>query len=836
MCPVVIFSPTDKQSDQVSVLRDNTEECSTMVGSLAIQGDAAPTGVTTFANEACTGVDVMGGHTMSSLTKAQPDLQDIKSYFQRPRLVARGSVAFGTLTRLYFGATSSSSLSTVFPQWSQRLSGAYGIRYTLNVRVQFAATPFHQGLFALAAQYGGSVSPTNFDRTFRSYTVTNLPHVRVDLSEMTMAELKVPYLAATEFSPVDATDTNITSCICLTTVMPVSTVTGMNPPTYEIYYYLSDIELFGADNNQPSTITLQSGLSDFGRELKDARILSRGLSQVSKIANFAGRHIPSLQAFTGPVEWVAGTMSGVAKYFGYSKPLLQDPVVRTYRTIYASDNQVDVPAASFPIGLMQSNTLEMTKDIGATDVDEMALQYVLQQWSQICLGFISTGNVHGAVVYASPVSPSCFWFRQPTAVPYCNRSFPKNSSVSGGATTNCIMPSSLMNISSLFRMWRGSVKYRITFAKTKFHGGRFMISFNPGYTERVNNFSNFTTITGPEVVSGLTQPYGYSQIMDLRDGNVFEFTVPYMLESPYVGFCSSVGGISIVCIDPLQVTASVAVGIHFLVEVCGGDDYEVADFAGPWTAPMPSGVILTQSGEVVSATSSPSHLTVGEKIMSVKQLIQAPSWIKTNVQVGFTRGLLYPWFVSPPVDYLRLINSTPMPIGMVISGNTIASYLAKSYAFARGGTDHHLYAIGGTEDLVMVADQGASEGYFDYSDINPDLTSRLSMGVTPKVVARGELPLHLRAPAFQPYVRIPTHILDNRGIPAFGAAPTSFAATTVRGHVDRITIRNPTDLPVPIWYSKSAADDATLAHYMGPVPLVFPNAASTVRPDTDWYV
>lgn len=827
------FSPTE-QNQQLTSIRENEEVCSTMDTSLGIEGQVAPAGVTEFSNEACEAVELLSNYVGSTITVPQSDLQDIKNYFQRPRLVTRGAFSLGTRSIVYNSMLTTANLATIFPQWAQRLSGAYGIRYKTNLRLQVAATPFHQGVIVTSFQYActPSIDPYLYNRASISATSTNLPHVRLDLSESTMVELTIPFVYEQEYALVDVNDAGSIGRININVILPLIAVSGLAAPTYELYMYLTDIELFGADNNNPSTITLQSGTSTFGKEVKNARLLSKSLEGVSNISSFVANNIPSLASFAGPVAWATGAASGVARYFGFSRPMIQDPIMRVFKSNFVSEAHVDVPMAGFNVGMMQSNTLEISPEFGGTLVDEMSLDFVTAQWSQLCVGSVASSDTHSKVVYATPVSPSCFWFRAPATAPYCNIVFPKSNTV--GATTNAIVPTSIMNISSLFRLWRGGFKFRFTFAKTKFHGGRYMLSFNPSLTQRPDNNSTISTIDGPEVVGGLVQPYGYSQIIDLRDTNVFEFDVPYMTSQPFVTFNSSIGGFSMVCIDPLQSNSSVSSTVPFLVEVCGYD-YQLADFAGPWFAPFPAGTILQQSGSVVmkSTTKDPSGITMGEKMMSVKQLIQSPSWVSANAAVGNNFTLLYPWFVSPPVWYLNSVKSTPMPTTVVYGGNTVASYLAKAYAFARGGTDHHVYPPSST-GVRAVVEQVAYDGYFEASSGLKDLAIRQGTCNTPKVLSLGENPLHVRSPAFQPKVRLPAHLLDDKAIPNFGNAP-GFSGLNVRGHVDRLITTNTTASSVPIWVSKSAADDAMLSQYIGPVPVLILNGANSVFPDGDWY-
>lgn len=808
-----------------------------MEGATIITGASSSAGATTFTNEACEGVVVNKDYVPSSITVAQPDIQDITNYFERPRLIERGTLALGTRALVVSNGIAVSTLIQHFPQFTQRLSGCFGIRFSLNFKMQVAATPFHQGLLALSFQYANDApSGQLFSRASVSATATNLPHVRLDLSENTMAEFKVPFLYQNEFMQVIPGPDSTYGFWSINTILPVVSVVGLSAPTYELYLFLTDIELFGVDNYNSTTITLQSGLGVIGKELKETKLISKSADAASRISRFVARNIPALSSVAGPVAWAMDVTSGIAKYFGYARPLIQDPLLRVIRSIYNSDGHVDLPFAGFALGAFQSNTLAVAPEFGGTDVDEMAIAYITSQWSQVCVGYVNATNTHSLAVYASPVSPSCLWFRAPVGTPpYCNLTWPKNSLVSFSAA-NSFIPTSLMNISSFFRLWRGGIKYRITFAKTKYHAGRYMISYNPSTVYRIDGGSGIATVEGPEVDASKVQPYGYSQIMDLKDSNVFEFTIPYSLGVAYSYFASSVGGLSIVCMDPLQAPSTVTSSVPFLVEVCGDSDFELADFAGPWFAPLIGGTISVQSGGIVKkSTTSPNQITIGEHMTSVKQMIQSPSWAFEAITPTTTiKGLLYPWFISSPINQLFTARAVPMPVNTIVKFNTTASNLAKCYAFARGGTDYHIYP-GATGNIRLIADQGITDGYSAYGSSYFDTSSRTAIGSTPKVVSYGEHPLHVRLPAFQPRVRIPCHMFDTKTYPFLGAA-TDTGIFLARSHCDRLTVINNNTAQASVWISKSAADDAMLSHYMGPVPCMIPNVANNTPMDQDWYL
>lgn len=837
----VVPSPSKNDThEQLSQIRDSVEECSEMDGSMSISGQVSGLGVTTFANEACDSVELLSSYVPSSLRVPQSDLQDLKAYFERPRLMARGSLPFGTRSPNFTKAFSTvSSFVDVFPQWTQRLSGVYGITFSMDFRLQVAATAFHQGVITMAWQYatnGALVNSATYNRLLSSASVTNLPHVRLDLAESTMVELKIPFLYTHEFFPVTESSNFFTypyGVFGLNTILPLISTSGITTPTYEIYLSLSDVQLYGADNASSTSIVLQSGVIQ--KEIKTNHLLSKGLSATAKISRFVGTHIPSLSAVAGPVAWAADTAAGVARFFGYSRPMIQDPPLKVLNGVGAVESNVDVPMAGSVLGLMQSNTLAVSPEFGGTNIDEMSLNFVLTQWSQINVAYVDTTDIHGKVIYASATTPSSFWFRQPANAPYCNKRFPVSSNDLVSNSGNVFLPSSVMYFSSLFRLWRGGFKFRFTFAKTKLHGGRYMVSFNPRASSATTPVDTPNTIEGPENAVGLVQPYGYSMIIDLKDGNVFEFDVPYVSEVLYSSFNSSSGSISLVCIDPLIATSTVTSSVPVLVEVKASDDYELADFAGNYLLPQASALIYQQSG-VKTTTKEPAQQTIGEKITSLKQLIQSPWWAETTIAAGATANTyLCPWYTWIPAAPFNASNQTaPNIANLDTSGaGSVAGAVSKCFVFAKGGTDVHAYVIGNSDSIMMDFEQIPQE-YKTSDNSSSNYTIRSLNSSTPRVISIGPYGLHVRLPAFQLRTRVPTPSVDRVGFKAFGSpsSPESYS----RSHFDVFKIRNASSSASRYILSRAAADDAALSHYIGPSPVYIPNTVNVNAIERDWTI
>lgn len=117
---------------------------------MAITAPGDSTGVTTFLSEACESVEVLGKHyTGSKLVAAQPEFQDLKGYFSRPRMIGNGVLPTASRTSVFLSSIQTDTIfSSYFLNGYNRLAGVDGARFKLVYTLQVASTPYHQGILA----------------------------------------------------------------------------------------------------------------------------------------------------------------------------------------------------------------------------------------------------------------------------------------------------------------------------------------------------------------------------------------------------------------------------------------------------------------------------------------------------------------------------------------------------------------------------------------------------------------------------------------------------------------------------------------------------------------
>jgi hypothetical protein len=336
----------------------------------------------------------------------------------------------------------------------------------------------------------------------------------------------------------------------------------------------------------------------------------------------------------------------------------------------------------------EDNHIQMMDGWAGQDIDEMALAYPLSiptwcrtvTWNDTDLPFATLATLN--------LSPSSF--QGPWSIP------------GTGATTP------LAYISNMFKYWRGSFKFKIRLVKTEFHSGRFAIVFRA------------TGNTSP-TVSAANISLFHRELVDIGSNTTIDIAIPYASVIPYLPVnygdgigdrTSSIGTLDFVVINQLRRPDTVSSYIKMIVEVCGGPDFEFAVPIIPAFIPyINAPTIAQQSGgnkemhpiyaqaadveeqateqntvavEIPTAPIGSSHINnvemspslncVGEKILSLRQLLKRSTncFSTPNVAAQNMDLTLYPWFNSvgqydtttttssqpdQPIDYYSFIGA-----------------------------------------------------------------------------------------------------------------------------------------------------------------------------------
>lgn len=756
-------------------------------------------------------------------------IQDLTTYFARPVTIATGSL-LSSLTRAnLIQFATGTDLISVFPDGVHRLDGVYGYRATMVFTLQVAATPFHQGVLSLNFQYGtlaDTVLAAPYLRSSKAFTSTNIPHVRMDLSVDTMVQLRVPMILPSEYATLSGKSYGQIGAVAINPILSVPTVAGISAPTYHLYLHLEDLELFGARPYEANNVVLQAGgkMAVTAREFEDeAYPYSSAASALSRTLRFVGKGIPALSSITGPTSWFLSKAAGAIRSFGYARPALAEPITRVHHYGNIGEQNIDVAYGAQVVAATSTNSLAHGPNFGLTDVDEMSLKYVLSQWNQIFNFPVRTTDAANTLMYICPVTPSTMWYRDGGTAPFCNLPIPED----GGITSNAFQPSGLCFFGSMFKFWRGSIKFRFTVSKTKMHGGRLMVNYYPSGPNSPNDWAG-TVPTVPVGAMGVLgpDPAGVSAIYNLRDGNIFEFEVPYMCASPYLTYNSYPGVLGVYVVDALQAPAIVSNTARVLVEVCAGDDFELSDPIGPMFPTTPKPTFRLQSGKVISNVNEKMvEYTMGESITSLKQLISMPkttfaSSLANPPPPDMWRFDMPPWHYQPQPSAL-----IPAPTTNISESLGFGGVLASAFAFVRGGTDYHVYFSDTADNLTQRMVQVIQDPKAFGAESATNSPANRSTTNVPRVMIVNPTDFHVRCPAFHPMMRYTSACANSVHPAGFSWSLLSNTSSTYSTEPSEDCMPNIYTLLVSditntqLAFSRCASDDAAMSGYMGPPPL-----------------
>jgi len=276
----------------------------------------------------------------------------------------------------------------------------------------------------------------------------------------------------------------------------------------------------------------------------------------------------------------------------------------------------------------------------------------------------STSNAEGISIGTMKINPNSF--------------FNIMTRVNTSHTLTASVGPPIFYLSRLFNFWRGGIRFTIKIPKTIYHIGRLQVTFTPN-----------TGVTNTPSV--LTSVVSLREIIDVRTGDEFSFTLPWLLAVNYLNQNEYSGQLDVIVLNALKAPDAASQSLDLLLFVSGADDFEFQVPVGDLSiAPqMPQWASL-EAGEIVSEVighsgdgnnaETPSVESIGEHFLSVRQLLLRPSLFQRNVSATFTRTMVvYPWSST------GVFNAGTSSLGYPLAGGHMYSYISAMYAFYRGG-------------------------------------------------------------------------------------------------------------------------------------------------------
>lgn len=640
--------------------------------------------------------------------------QEIRTFLAKPVLLAAGTLATtdsfisGPVTGDYFPAKPLANNSV----WTDKMKGNYLLKGTAVFTFQVNANRFQQGRYILCvilnggsvygSQSGGNVSTIKHTLTLTQ--VTQLPHIEIDLSTDTAGELRVPLSTATGWTSFVASPVyNDVGVWQIQTYSPLVAPSGSTAAEYSVWLHFEDVEVAwplvpqsrsgikGKINRKPKTNISEAEASG---------PISSAFNKISTASNILAG-VPILSSIAGPVSWASDIVSQVASVFGWSKPHIDSPYQLVARYVFPKYNNCDSHDTSMKLAVSDRACVEALPGFASSDVDELSIQYVASISAYFTQLSWTTSNATGVNLLSQKISPRNFTYDATSL------------------TISYTAPTPLAFAANFFEMWRGSIVFTIKLVKTEFHSGRLVAAFFPyDYVVTGNDLADPTLAN---------TAYLHREIIDIRNGNEFTFTIPYTSITSYkptVGTTGcNIGKFLLYVLNPLVAPATVSSTVTVLIEVAGGPDIEFAyprsqrEIPAIGIQPMSGG---NKTKEIVSSiignstikeSLAPAKYCIGERVLSFRQLVKRFNSVIPNSPGS---SAAYFWYL-PFSFYYSAQDHATHAMSTPDAKPDVLSLLSYCYVYYRGSMRWKFVDIDSTVDKVLIA---KNVNYFSGNSFN----------------------------------------------------------------------------------------------------------------------
>nr|QPN36964.1 polyprotein 2 [Scotland dicistro-like virus] len=564
-----------------------------------------------------------------------------------------------------------------------KLDGFYGMKCTFNLKIVANPQPFQHGVYVLYFVPGpdwATFMPWQERNNENGLPyATGCPHVIMNFATQSQVTLSVPYVGVTPFidlTQLDKKEAYLShpGTFYFRAICPIEDSTSN--PFCEATAYLSftNVELFGATDNTFSQIFCPQ-IGSYGQQQ---------LARDKEISSPVGELIKTV----GPLMAA-----------GLSRPISDARPSRTQITPVGSTALYNTVDSSFKMSLDARQNVKISQ-MGVSENDEMNINNYVSLPGYVETVKWNVSDPAGKLLNVQSVNPNAklFWH---------------NSGHASGRELDYVYPNRLRYAASLFKYWRGSIRYTFHIAATKFHSGRLRIQYT----------------VGPWTKEKHPSPRKYTHIIDIRDGQQFTIEVPYIHPKPWqrvpqimktiddvqqlyaVGVEYDHNTLEIYVENELLTNTNSSQEVKIAIFTSGGPDFQVAAPVIPAMVPEPStGVggfqlnyptpkeevfkpqgLIEDDREIIDITTGqraqnrkehlPSHITIGEVCTNFRQLLRRYSFLQ---KVHLTETETATMIRFHPFMFER-VGSTGSKLDDRRRCNDPLMYLMGTYLFYRGG-------------------------------------------------------------------------------------------------------------------------------------------------------
>jgi len=345
--------------------------------------------------------------------------------------------------------------------------------------------------------------------------MTALHGVTYDPAKPAPVELRIPYAGLmSEYDlPLGQLETGRLHVFVMS---PLNSASTTSTVTLSIQAWLEDVELSVPTAKAYATEPSRAHVPEttYGEPLEfqsseagmaNKHVYSTALSRISKIATLMG-HFPILASVAQPVAHFSSLASRVAAYFGFCKPPDVSAPTKVVSHNRAAWTNGDGALPIVKLAQSCENAVDQTQSYFHNPIDEMDISYIVSNLVALNQWAWSASDAVGKMITVIPVHPGL-------SVEVGTR---------GSYTFGSYMTTPLGYVSTMFKYWAGSIKYKLEAVSTPFHAGRLVVAYFPDYdplapTLNINEVGN-----------------QYSVVWDISDSSEILFEIPYLGNTPYL--------------------------------------------------------------------------------------------------------------------------------------------------------------------------------------------------------------------------------------------------------------------------------------------------------------
>lgn len=641
-----------------------------------------------------TGIDT--SNTTEVLPTAEAD------WFARPVQIGSGSMP----TSLGTFFTHTPTAGSLPSPWIEKLVGYIAIRFKAVYTVVFSTTPFHAGLTLASWEPIATSQGLKFNRSF-NVPAFQLPGGIVNHQNLTSVCVECPWSNNVPFQALNTTNAEQSSgTFRLNALVPILSPPGSSVPTYTVFLHLEDVTLIGgrptavsgvqpqsrrAKPSSSSTISKARGVVE---DLRSSKAISTTLGTGAKVAEVLSA-IPLVSSVAAPAAWAMRWASSTAARWGFSKPMVNEPLTRVAHGGMEFDHNASGGDTASNLGLFHDTAVSVEAAAGAS-VDEMAFEYVCG-YPGLLSRFDVTNQASKTLVYAINVTPTSAYWQGASRVVVPLR---ERLAVLGSAPFPNFRPAPCMVPACISSFWKGDFVYNFKFVKTRFHTGRIAIAFAVrSDAESVNNVG-VSSYTYPTYDGSYTLD---RVIIDLKECDEYEYVVKYTNNMPALAQAGVLGQLCMYVVDPIKSPETVTPGVTVVVSV-SMRNVEFSGFTGTPFAPTQSTV--NELFEPQSNRGPPTlAATTGEPLETFNTVLKR-HYVRSNLRQPY--ALTLPSY-SPNIA---------APTAVDASQVDLIDIVRSAYAFERGGMVVRALPTTGVSTVTYTSPSNVSD-FFQRMTINP---------------------------------------------------------------------------------------------------------------------